>query len=65
MFEFEAKDITVGDEFTVDEGKSWWRARKVEPRSGDRVWIEASDLNTKSSAVSSETYAATDTFVVR
>jgi hypothetical protein len=63
MFEFTAKDIRIGDEFTIDQGNSWWRANRVESRPGGRIWIEAMGL--RSSAVSSETYDASDIFIVR
>jgi hypothetical protein len=65
MFEFAAKDIQVGDEFTIDDGRTWWRAIRVEPRPSEKVWIEASDIGTRSSAISSETYDSTVPFIVR
>ena len=62
MFEFKAKDISVGDEFTVDNGQTWWRASRVESRPGGRVWIESQD---RKGTISSTTYAASDMFIVR
>ena len=40
MIEFKAKDIAVGDEFTVDEGKTWWAAVKIEPAERNKILIK-------------------------
>lgn len=37
MFEFEAKLLKQGDEFTIDDGATWHRVEEVEQRSQIRV----------------------------
>jgi hypothetical protein len=44
MFELKAKDLKVGDEFTTDDGATWYTARGFTARRGRMVVATDNDV---------------------
>jgi hypothetical protein len=60
-----ASDINVGDEFTYDNGSSWWCASRVEPRPEAQVWVEAQGVGRLHGAVMSQSFMLTHAILRR
>lgn len=65
MFDASYRDLRSGDEFTFDDGRTWWCLVRSEPREHGDMWYEALRAGERMSGVISETVHGSDRVVIR